>query len=184
MRIGIDLDDTICRTTEKVHEKLEEYGKKEGLNPLDIMNDDLLKEKFYDIYLEEIYKTVEIKRNVSKVLNRIKNRGNELYIITARSKKYLSKERDIDIFSITDKWLSDNNIKVDGIIISAYGERKASACKRLKIDLMIDDDPYNYKKIVATGTKCLLFDDRERYDLRKDYVTNWLDIESYIERNR
>lgn len=182
MRIGIDLDDTICRTTEKVHEKLEVYAKEVNLNPLDIMNDEQLKSEFYDLYLEDIYTNVEIKRNVSKVLKRIRNRGNELYIITARSKHFLTK--DIDIFSITDKWLSDNDIKVDGIIISAYGERKAEACKRMKIDLMIDDDPYNYKMIVGVGTKCLLFDDRERYNLRNDYVTNWLDIETYIERNR
>ena len=26
MRIGIDLDDTICRTTEMVHEKMDEYA--------------------------------------------------------------------------------------------------------------------------------------------------------------
>ena len=49
---------------------------------------------------------------------------------------------------------------------------------------MIDDDPYNYKKIVSSGTKCLLFDDKERYDLKNNYVTSWLEIEKYIERNR
>ena len=40
MRIGIDLDDTICRTTEMVNKKLNEYCKEKKLNPLDIMNDE------------------------------------------------------------------------------------------------------------------------------------------------
>lgn len=35
MKIGIDLDDTICRTTEIVHKKLEEYAENLNLNPLD-----------------------------------------------------------------------------------------------------------------------------------------------------
>ena len=28
MRIGIDIDDTICNTSELVHKKIEEYAKK------------------------------------------------------------------------------------------------------------------------------------------------------------
>ena len=47
MRIGIDLDDTICRTSEIVHDRLEKYAKKEELNPLDIMNDEDLKREFF-----------------------------------------------------------------------------------------------------------------------------------------
>ena len=49
---------------------------------------------------------------------------------------------------------------------------------------MIDDDPYMYRKITQSGKKCLLFDDREKFIQKDDYVTNWLDIEKYIERNR
>ena len=48
---------------------------------------------------------------------------------------------------------------------------------------MIDNDPYNYKMIVSIGKKCLLFDDREKYVLKENYVSNWLDVEKYIERN-
>ena len=72
----------------------------------------------------------------------------------------------------------------DDIIISVKGETKAEVCKKNKIDLMIDDDPLNYKKISSVGVKCLLFDDREKYDLKEDYVDSWLDIEKYIEKNR
>ena len=42
MRIGVGFDDTICRTTEIVHDRVEKYAAAENLNPLDIMNDEFL----------------------------------------------------------------------------------------------------------------------------------------------
>lgn len=182
MRIGVDLDDTICRTTEIVQDRLEKYAKSENLNPLDIMNDEVLHKSFFSIYLEDIYTNAEVKRDVVKVLKRIKNRGNEIYIVTARRNDYVPTVKDV--ITITKEWLEKNEIEADGIIVSAYGETKADVCKRYNIDLMIDDDPYNYKMIISNGKKCLLFDDRERYNLKDNYITNWLDIEKYIERNR
>ena len=182
MKIGIDLDDTICRTTEIVHDRVEKYAASENLNPLDIMNDEVLKEGFFSIYLEDIYANVEMKREVNKVIKRIKNRGNEIYIITSRSSNFVPTVKNVR--DITEKWLQEHNIEVDKIIVAVYGEKKAEACKRYDIDLMIDDDPYNYKKVTAAGIKCLLYDDHEKYNLKEDYVTNWLQVEKYIERNR
>lgn len=182
MRIGIDLDDTICRTSEMVSDTVEEYAMNNHLDPLDVFNNDLLKYKFFNENLYNIYSNVEVKHDVSSVLKRIKNKGNKIFIITARSNDFVPSVNNV--YDITKKWLKDNDIEVDDIIISAYGEDKAEICKKNKIDLMIDDDPYNYKKISAYGIKCLLFDDREKYDMKEDYVTSWLDIEKYIENNR
>lgn len=182
MRIGIGIDDTICRTTEIVHDRLEKYASEKNLNSLDIMNDEFLKEEFFNIYQEDIYTNVEIKRNVAEVLKRLRSKGNEIYLISRRTN---TKNTPIKrIFEITEKWLKEHDIEVDAIISSAYGEIKADVCKEYKIDLMIESNPYNYKKIIAEGTKCLLFDDREKYVLKDDYVSNWLEIEKYIERNR
>ena len=180
MRIGVDLDDTICRTSEIVHEKIEEYAKELGLNPLDIMNDEYLKQEFFNRYLKEVYTNVEVKKGVVDALRRLRNKGNKIYIITARNNSSSKKIKDVE--KITKEWLDRNGIVVDDIIISAYGDTKASACKKHLIDLMIDDNPYNYKKVIGTGTKCLLFDDRGRYDLEDNYVTTWQEIEKYIER--
>ena len=75
MRIGIDLDDTMCRTTEIVHYLLEEEAKKNGEDPLDIMNNELKKEEFFKKYYEEIYEKAEIKRSVADVIRRLHNKG-------------------------------------------------------------------------------------------------------------
>jgi len=180
MRIGIDLDDTICRTTEMVNKTLSEYCKTSDLSPLDIMNDEDLRDEFFKEKVEEIYKNVEIKRDVYHVLKRLKSRGNEIFIVTARGNTIVLDGNNVK--EITADWLHKNNIVVDGIFVGAYGEKKAEVCKENKIELMIDDDPYNYKMLVSHGIDCLLFDDRGKYDLRHDYFTRWLDIEKYIEK--
>ena len=59
MRIGIDLDDTICNTTKIVRDRVKRYADEEGLNDLDIMNDEVLKQNFFNIYIDDIYSNVE-----------------------------------------------------------------------------------------------------------------------------
>ena len=182
MKIGIDIDDTICRTTEKVNELMEVFSKEENIEPLMIMNYEDIKEKFFDKYLEEIYSTVVVKRNAKDVLRRLKSKGNKLYVITARSSEFFSKK--VDVLKITSDWLKKNDIEVDGIFTDAYGEEKARICRENDIDIIIDDDPYNYKMITSNGCKCLLFDDREKYNLDDNYVTSWLEVEKFIEQMR
>ena len=181
MRIGIDMDDTICRTTEIVHDRLEKYSEQLNINPLDIMNDEELKKNFFSIYAEDIYLNAEIKRNVQEVLKRLKSKGNEIYIISSREDAFESS--NITAYEITKKWLDEHEIDYDKIIIGVYGESRAKICEENKIGLMIDNDPFNFKKITSNGTNCILFDDREKYQLKENYLTNWLEVEKYIERN-
>ena len=175
------MDDTICRTTEIVHDRLEKYSEELNISPLDIMNDEELKKNFFAIYAEDIYLNAEIKRNVAAVLKRLKSKGNEIYIITSRGDEFASS--NTNAYEVTKKWLDEHDIEVDKIITNVYGEERADICKKYDIDLMIDNDPYNYKMIISLGKQCILFDDREKFVLKENYITNWLDIEKYIERN-
>ena len=179
MRIGIDLDDTICRTTEMVGDKMEEYAEKNNIEVLEIMNDESMKFDFFNEYLPEIYRNVQIKRNVKDVIRRLKNKGKLIFLITARTNSYVPSVTNVA--DITEEWLKDNGIEVDGIFSSAYGEDKAQIMKREKINVMVDDDPYNYKMIVSNGGHCILFDDRDKYDLKENYATSWLEVEKYID---
>ena len=179
MRIGVDIDDVLCKTTELVHECLEKYSNDFGINELDVMNDEELKDNFFNIYREEIYRNAEVKKNCSNVLKRLRSKGNEIYLVTGRTR--FMETSSYDIFQITEDWLKKNSIEADAIITSAHGETKADACKKYNIDVMIDDDPLNYQKITSIGKKCLLFDDHGRFALKKDYVTDWLEVEKEIE---
>ncbi len=181
MRIGIDMDDTICNTTDIVHDRMEKFALDQNLNPLDIMNDEDLRQNFYSIYAEDIYKNVEIKENAHDVIKRLRSKGNEIIILTSRNNNYsLSNET---AYEITDKWLKNHDIEVDQIITSVYGKTRADMVKRYKIDLMIDNDPYNYREVILNGINCLLFDDKENFLLKSNYVTSWLEVEEYIERS-
>ncbi len=182
MRIGVDMDDTICNTTDIIQNRLNDYSEELGMNPLDIINDEELRNNFFAIYGEDIYTNVEIKRNASSVLKRLRAKGNQIIIITARRGEFSSSHTNA--YEVTKKWLEDHQIEVDEIVTSAYGEKRAEIIKEKEIDWMIDNDPYNYRQVVSLGKKCLLFDDREEYALRENYVTNWLDVEKYLEGSR
>ena len=181
MRIGIDIDDTICKTREMVEVKLSEYCMINNLNYDEVYNNEIMMEKFYDEKLEEIYKYADPKKNVVDVLRRLKNKGNEIYIITARGVKF---KADIDYYKITMDWLNSKNIVIDKLITSCYGENKVDACKREHIDIMIESDPYNYKILCNNNIKALLFDDKDIVSLGKRDFNNWLSIEQYIEEHR
>ena len=174
MRIGIDIDDTICKTTEKVQERLDVYSNKKQLTPLDIMNNELLKEQFFQEESSNIYENVEPKKDVKEVLKRLRKKGNTINIITSRSN---------NLSIITKEWLKREDIEIDDITFSVDGEEKAKVCKEKQIDLMIEDNPLNYKKIKESGINCILYDDHGKFDLKENYYTNWPEIERYIERN-
>ena len=89
MRIGIDMDDTICKTTEIVHDRVERYAKSENLDPLDVMNDETKRLAFFNIYLEDIYRNVEEKQSAREVIHRLREKGHEIFIVTARGNNFV-----------------------------------------------------------------------------------------------
>lgn len=182
MKIGIDLDDTICSTTEVVQNYLEKYSQDENINPLEIIEDENLKLEFFNKYLEKIYQEVQPKKDASSVLKRLRSRGNSLFVITSRRNDYASSIKNV--FKIIEDWFFKNHIKVDKIIVLSHEKTKIDICREYQIDLMIDDDPYNYKKLTQAGIKCLLFDEFKKFEFKENYATSWIEIERYIERNR
>lgn len=178
MRIGIDLDGTVCNTAEIVNQLAKEYAKRKKIDPNIIFNDEEVRDDFFSLYTKDIFTNVVIKDNVSEVLNRLKNKGHEIYVITARSSDLTSKK--IDVLEPTNNWLNKHNIIVDKIITNSYGPTKASACLENNIELMIDDDLYNCQVIREVGINCLLFDDKNVYN-ESNRVTSWIEVEDYIE---
>ena len=127
------MDDTICRTTEVVHDRLEKYSEELNISPLDIMNDEELKKNFFAIYAEDIFMNAAIKRNVAAVLKRLKSKGNEIYILTSRGDEFASS--NTNAYDVTKRWLQEHDIEVDEIITSVYGEQRADICKKYNISM-------------------------------------------------
>ena len=172
MRIGIDLDDTMCRTEEKVVEYMKKYVPEKDISLLSKIEYDNLRDSILERHLEEIYKESEIIKDVKETLNHLKDQRNELYIITARDEYQNIKD-------ITLKWIKDHQLPITKVIMGKFGIGKSDACIENNISLMIDDDIYNYNCIKSSKIPCLLFDEKNNYPAL-NRVGSWREIENYI----
>ena len=139
MRIGIDIDDVITNTSETIKEyvikdknsqKLQEHMKEimKG-NPSDPEIVAFCMENYI-----KVFQKVKLKDNARKVIQSLLDKGNEIYLITARGE-------DLEFFKgseeITKKFLENNGIQYTKIIFNAIN--KAQLCVDNQIDIMIDD---------------------------------------------
>lgn len=187
MRIGIDLDDTITKTDEILFKYAKIYNKEEkilfninreewNLTKAFGWNEENIKE-FFSKYLKSIYEKAEIKENAKERINKLKDDGNEIIIITARDTKSLK-----EVHEVCKDWLINNKINVDKIVVD--GEDKAQKCLENKIDIFIDDNICNCEN-VYNNLKIPVLLMNGRYN--KDYqnpkikrVYNWNEIYNEI----
>lgn len=187
MRIGIDLDDTITKTDEILFKYAKIYNEEEkilfninreewNLTKAFGWNEENIKE-FFSKYLKSIYEKAEIKENAKERINKLKDDGNEIIIITARDTKSLK-----EVHEVCKDWLINNKINVDKIVVD--GENKAQKCLENKIDIFIDDNICNCEN-VYNNLKIPVLLMNSRYN--KDYqnpkikrVYNWNEIYNEI----
>lgn len=179
MIIGIDIDDTITDTYEVMMNYAAEY----------IINiekrEPIIKEKtdcsshFYtkalygwyngeDIlflkeYYERIIKEVKPKTLALKYLNKLKEEGHKIVLITARW-----ESDNFDVRKNTEKWIKENNIPCDKLIINA--ENKAIVAKKENIDVFIDDSLKNCTMVQEIGIKTYIMDTRVNRGLEKENI--------------
>ena len=173
MNIGIDMDNTICSTSEKILEYEEKFIKQEKISSDILWEDALYKTKFLNIYLERIYNEAKLKECAREVINNLKKQKNKIYIITARTENYVS-----DIYKITNNYLLRNEIVADGIFIN--GKDKVDICINNNIDIMIEDSRYNYDRLIDNNIRTILFDEYSKNPDVIDRVLNWSDISNKI----
>lgn len=129
--------------------------------------------KFLEKYLEEIYINTPLKENVQESFRKLQKIGCKLYIITARKEDYVNNVKSIII-----KYLLKYNLVVEDIFINA--KDKVDTCKNNNIDIMIDDNLYNYNMLTQNNIRTLLFNDKRKYNLIENSVESWLQIVEII----
>ena len=174
MRIGIDLDDTICSTSKSFNKYQNKYLKEKKIIYDDLWSNPKYKKEFLEQYLLLIYKNAKIKKNASKILNKLKEK-HELYIITARKKDYIPNIKE-EIYY----YLKNNNITVNKINIDA--KDKVDACLNNQIDIMIEDNIYNCNKLQENNIDTILYDEEKNYKYISQRASNWKEIEKQIEK--
>ncbi|MBO5412797.1 MAG: hypothetical protein J6A29_00550 [Clostridia bacterium] len=190
MRIGIDIDGVIA----DIERFIVDYGTKYCIdNNLSIE----IKPGFYNesevfnwteeqtikfwneyiIYYATKYKTRDF---ATEIVNKLKEEGHEIYIITARNdygvpKEYIGKMKDM-----VSHWLKDNDICYDKIIYTEGS--KLPYCVGNYVEVMIEDSPENIKDL-SSKIPVLCFDCRYNEKLEGDNITRvytWYDVYSKI----
>ena len=180
MKIGIDIDNTICSTDELLEKKIDDYIKEKGMSQKEFFSDIKYMSDFYEEKLLEVVFEDQVKDGFLDVLNKLKI-NNEIIIVTARNEK-LSKSLQ-NMRKATLEWLEKNNIYYDKYYDDAYKEGKVRVCKKEGIDIIIDDDINNYLAFKDSGIKTLLFDDKGKYLDIVDRVGSWREVEDILFNN-
>lgn len=184
MRIGIDIDDTICDTWNFVIPYLSKYF---NISIDTLKNSDkVYYEACHCTFLEycefakKYYSTFslkyKLKPNVRKIIKKLKDDGHEIVFITARSNNGFYNP-----YKTSLKYLENHKIPYDKLIVN--GKEKAPICLEENIDLFIDDSIKNCKEVARVNIPVLLFDNNYNKNcMLFKRVFSWKEIYEEIER--
>ncbi len=192
MNIGIDIDGVLTDLENYIGTVGKKYMIENNLDFDDTMNTNTIygflskkdSHRFWNIHWEKYATTIKIRKNASNVIEKLKNDGNKIIIITARTydsqiiKGGIKRQENMEELII--KWLDKNNIKYDKIVFSNLNKLKN--CLDNKIDIMIEDSISNIEQL-KDYMKIICFDAKynQSYDNNKIYrVNNWDDVYNII----
>ncbi len=180
MRIGIDIDDVITDTSLAMKNYIEAYDNNGNISNYmeEVMRGEMPTpyiKKFFEDNIIEILKNAKLKENASKVIQRLLNNGNEIFIITARGEEKFkgSEDETLEYFKL-------NNINYTKILFNSFD--KAKLCKDNKINLMVDDSIKHCLEVQKENIKSILFTSvvNKSRNIEIDRVNNWLELEEKI----
>ena len=165
MNIGIDIDDTISNTFETFLPYIKKFVEQDLNRNLDLnlssrtdyynivekygLSEDEAKDFWIQYYIPML-ESVKPKQSAVETINKIKEKGNRIILITARI-----DDEIVDARAITEKWLNTNNIKYDKLIINSHN--KLEIAKQEKIDIFIDDSIRNCEMVSSENIKTYMF---------------------------
>lgn len=178
MRIGIDIDDTMADTFDYLMPYIAEFFDldikylKDNNISYSTLPEKMKKREleFAKKYYDKVIPNTPFKPKVTEYIDKIKNLGHEIIIITARDKTLY-----IDEYKTTIKELKNNNINYDKLICNFD---KAKICETEKIDLFIDDSIANCNKVNQLGIETILFNSKSNIKEKTNLyrVDNWKEI--------
>ena len=154
MRIGIDIDGVLTDFEKwqlEVGSKFFIKYNKNIVNPSGYDSKDVFEATeemdslFWHDYLYDYARNEPARKFAGEVIDKLKNMGYEIYIITARYLTNRNDELGKEMRNIVSKWLEENNINYNKIIFSP--EDKLEICKENNINIMIEDKVENINNI-------------------------------------
>ena len=189
MKIGIDIDDTIVDTYSPMIKYADMYdieilgnagsnnnlGKIENGKYLEVLYNWNRKTKFdyFDTYYKNVLEEGIVFPNVTDIIQKLNNEGNEIYFISAR----VSGIKDCDTENLTKKMLKDNNIDYDKLITDA--DNKLKDCIENGVQIFIDDSYLTCKQLQENGIKAYLMNTKMNENIDSgdvERVNSWNEI--------
>lgn len=182
MRIGIDVDETLCYSVDYFIEDFNKEHKtnytREDAKTYDFINikefePNYMKLKFFE-HFEKKIETYEIIENTKEILEKLKKEHN-LLILTARSERFSQR---------TINWLKKNyGLDMFHDILFTYTDEKqckGNVCLRHNIDILIDDAPHHSINAAKCGVKVLLMDRPWNKDIDHENIVRVSDWEEIL----
>ena len=186
MNIGIDIDNVISKFDEALEEEFLKHDKELRntgiIDPNKHMTEgmfDWSEEELWPFYLdnvERIAKNLGVKEGAKEYIEKLKEDGHTIVIITGRDNGEYS-----DPYNMTKKWLREKEIPYDKLIFTKYKKEKAEKCIENGIDVMIDDSNSICRECYKKNITTLIMDkpcNREEKEITRVY--NWKDIYEFI----
>lgn len=196
MKIGIDIDDTTFLTVKsmlKYADKFEEeisgiptnrdnFGLIENGYYLKYLYgwDEKTKFAFFNKYYKNVLEECTILPNANKIIQKLKEEGNEIHFITAR----LMNINNCDTETITRNSLNKFNISYDSL--NLHISDKLTFCKDYGIDLLIEDSYETCRELMDNGIKSILMTTKMNSMIESGKiirVNNWDEIYEEIKNN-
>lgn len=178
LKIAIDLDDTITDTSIYLTKYLAEFF---NMDIDYLINNEIYyiklpeklaskREEFERYAFRECLFDIPIKENAKKIINKLKKEGNKIIIITARDNTTFNNP-----FEQTKKQLDNLGVKYDKIICT---RNKTKACKKEKIDVIIDDSMTNLNDVNNYVKTKILFTSNYNKKFNVPFIraNNWNEI--------
>jgi len=166
MRIGIDIDNVVSNFNENLLEEYMQHDKELRNTGIINVEADYIRRgmfdwtekeerEFYKNNIERIARNLKVKEDAKKYIDKLKNDGHYICIITGRDNGEYKEP-----YNMTKEWLDSNFIKYDKLILTdAYDKKEKSIkCLENNIDIMIDDSVGNCKSCIQNNIKTFLMD--------------------------
>lgn len=158
MRIGIDIDGVLTNIEQFGMDYISKYCVENNIKfNISTSNYEVTKtfnitseqeEGFWNEYIENYATNEKARPFAAEVIKRLKEDGNEIYIITARWRTNRDNDIGNKMRELVKAWLIKNNIVYDKLIFSkAENENKLQEIIDNHIDLMIEDSPNNINQL-------------------------------------
>lgn len=181
MRFGFDIDDTLINVREQafhIYNKklnkqvpIEELYKIERLEihePFG-MNDDEGGQMWRSTEEEIYFSDIQPFPGALEFLQRLVEKGHEIFYITARSKRHGDR---------TKQWLRDKGFPVedDHFFWGMKDEEKINFIKKLKLDYYFDDSPYVLKTLLEESVQVFIKDQTYNRAINLPRFESWHDF--------